>query len=74
MNFDLVTSKDADGNPLDSPETLSYTATLEEGILTIVRNVEGQENLNITEVTSQGWESVSEAVTWFTEVTASHRE
>lgn len=74
MNFDLITSKDADGNPLDSPETLSYTATLEEGILTIVRNVEGEESLNITKVTSQGWESVSDGVAWFTEVTASHRE
>ena len=74
MNFDLITSKDADGNPLDSPETLSYTATLEEGILTIVRNVEGEENLNITEVISQGWDSVSDGVAWFTEITASKRE
>jgi hypothetical protein len=74
MNFDLITSKDADGNPLDSPETLSYTATLEEGILTIVRNVEGEENLKITEVTAQGWESLSEGVAWFTEITSSKRE
>lgn len=74
MDFELISSKDAQGNLLDSPETLFYTATIENNIFTVVRNIENKDSVVITNVNvHDDWSDISDAIDWFKETTLKYR-
>ena len=66
-NFDVMVTKDQDGNLLDAPVSVTYTATLTESTFTIGDICEMSRRDN------PEWATVEDGIAWFIKETETSR-
>jgi hypothetical protein len=66
-DFDLIVTKDKDGEALEAPATITYTATLTETTFT-VSDVFETERMNHSD-----WNTVEDGISWFLKETEGTR-
>ena len=70
-DFDMVVTKNKEGVALETPVSVTSTATLTETALSVV-SADGETSFEIDKGTHE-WSTVEDAVAWFLEVTEGKR-